>query len=156
MVENMAKGQVDGFCAGAPSNAVAADSGIGVILHPGCAIFNPAPEKTLALRQAVAEVQPEVVEALIRACLNAADFLASPQNRSEVAAILARPDRVGVDAPVPQRTLEGRLGSNIDYENTDYLIIGDRVSGRPESCQAAWVYAQMLRGGGRRASLMRG
>ena len=145
MVENLAKGQVDGFCVGAPWNAVAADKGVGVILHPGCAIFNPAPEKTLALRTQFAERDPLLVEALIRACLKAADFVKATENRDEVAALLARPDRVGVEREALRRTLDGRLGAGA--ESKDYLLFGDRANGRPDRYQAAWLYAQMLRWG---------
>lgn len=145
MVENIAKEQLDGFCVGAPWNAVAADAGVGVILHPGRAIVHPAPEKTLALRAAFAERDPQLVQALIRACLAAAEFVKAPENRAEVAALLARPDRVGVEAEILHRTLDGRLSANTQSEIPDYLIFGDRLSGRPDPAQAAWLYAQMRR-----------
>ncbi len=146
MVENLAKGHVDGFCVGAPWNAVAEAMGVGVILHPGFAIFNPAPEKTLAIRRQITEYDPALVEALIRACLKAADYLRAPENREEVAALLARPDRVGADVSALRRTLEGRFGSSAAAHN-GYLVFGDAVSGRPAADQAAWLYAQMLRWG---------
>jgi NitT/TauT family transport system ATP-binding protein len=153
MAESLAKGQVDGFCVGAPWNAVAADAGVGVILHPGSAIFHPAPEKTLAFRQAVADREPSLAPALIRACMRAADFVATREHRDETASILARPDRVGVEAGVLRRTLDGRLGAHdAEDENKNYLIFGDRASGRPDPYQAAWLYAQMLRWGQARFS----
>ena len=152
MAENLAKGQVDGFCVGAPWNAVAAQAGVGVILHPGCGIFHPAPEKTLAMRQSMAERDPSLVSALIRACLKAADFVTAPENRAEVAAILARPDRVGVDAETLRRTLDGRWSATASTATRDYLIFGDRASGRPDPYQAAWLFAQMARWGQTRFS----
>lgn len=145
MVENLAKGQVDGFCVGAPWNAVAVDAGVGVILHPSCAIFHPAPEKTLAVRETIAACHPEVVEALVRACLNAANFVKAPENLDEVAAILSRTDRVGVDAQAIRRALIERLAPNAGGDEKAHLVIGDAVSGRPNPHQAAWLYAQMLR-----------
>ncbi len=152
MVETIARGSVDGFCVGAPWNAVAADAGVGVILHPCCAIVDPAPEKTLALRAAFAEREPQRVHALIRACLTAAEFVKAPENRAEVAALLARPDRVGVHADILRRTLEGRSNAGSDTENPTYLVFGDRLSGRPDPAQAAWLYAQMRRWGQAAAS----
>ncbi|KAF2989084.1 ABC transporter substrate-binding protein (plasmid) [Methylocystis sp. MJC1] len=145
MVENLAKGHVDGFCVGAPWNAVAEGMGIGVILHPGPAIFHPAPEKTLAFRRQVADSEPQLVEALIRACLKAGDYIRARANREEVAALLARPDRVGSDIDSLRRALDGRLLGNA--ETTNYLIFGDYESGRPDASQAAWLYAQMRRWG---------
>jgi ABC-type nitrate/sulfonate/bicarbonate transport system substrate-binding protein len=149
MVDNLAKGQVDGFCVGAPWNAVAESAGVGVILHPGSAIFNPAPEKTLAIRAQVAERDPARAEALIRACLRGADYVRAPENRDETAALLAHADRVGADAQTVRRTLEGRFGGE---ENKDYLIFGDAACGRPDAYQAAWLYAQMSRWGQARLS----
>lgn len=154
MVESLAMGQVDGFCVGAPWNAVAADAGVGVILHPGCEIFRMAPEKVLALRGAGVEQDPDSVRALIRACLKGAQFAAAPENCEETAAILARPDRSGVEAEIIRRTLEGRLnvGGGAVRENKNYLIMGAGASGRPDQEQAAWLYAQMARWGQTRFS----
>ncbi|WP_424360326.1 CmpA/NrtA family ABC transporter substrate-binding protein [Methylocystis parvus] len=146
MVENLAKGHVDGFCVGAPWNAVAEGMGVGVILHPGPAIFHPAPEKALAVRRQFAESEPARVEALIRACLKGADYIRAPDNRDEIAALLARPDRVGADIESLRRTLAGRRLGQAE-ENPDCLIFGDSVSGRPDAYQAAWLYAQMRRWG---------
>lgn len=144
MVENLAKGHVDGFCVGAPWNAVAADAGVGVVLHPGCVIFNPSPEKSLTFPVDIVECEPAAVEALIRACLKAADFVAAPDNRDEVAAMLSRPDRVGVNAQALARTLSGALVQGV-APRSDYLIFGDRRSGRPNAAQASWIFAQMAR-----------
>lgn len=146
MVENLAKGHVDGFCVGAPWNAVAERMSVGVVLHPGPAIFHPAPEKTLAVRRQFAESEPARVEALIRACLKAADYIRARDHREEIAALLARPDRVGADSESLRRTLDGRRLGHAE-ENADYLIFGDRVCGRPDAYQAAWLYAQMRRWG---------
>lgn len=151
MVDNLAKGHVDGFCVGAPWNAVAALAGIGVVLHPGCAIFHPSPEKTLAFRADIVARDPAPVVALIRACLKASDFLSARENHDEVAALLTRADRVGADTPAILRSLEGAPAAG-GAANRDYLIFGDRRTGRPQSEQACWLFAQMLRWGQARLS----
>lgn len=150
MVESLAKKQVDGFCVGAPWNSIAVDAGLGRILHFGVHICANAPEKVLALRESVARMEPETVAALTRALARAADFVAAPENRREVASILARPDRVGVEAELILRTLDGRLKVASDgcvRENPNYLLIGRDSASRPDPTQAAWLYAQMLRWG---------
>jgi ABC-type nitrate/sulfonate/bicarbonate transport system substrate-binding protein len=152
MAESLAKGQLDGFCVGAPWNAVAAEAGVGVILHPACDIFHPAPEKTLALRESMANSDPSVVVALINACLNATDFIHAPENRAEVASILARPDRVGVEARTIRAILDTSLNVTVERGARSNLIFGDRVVGRPEPYQAAWLYGQMARWGQARLS----
>ena len=150
MVESLAKGQVDGFCVGAPWNSLAVDAGVGLILHLGVEIFARSPEKLLALRDSVAEARPEIAAALVRALDKAARFVAAPENRAEVAAILARPDHVGVEPEVIRRTLEGRLTVGPDggaRENPNYLLIDGGTASRPDPAAGAWLYAQMLRWG---------
>ncbi|MEK4032611.1 CmpA/NrtA family ABC transporter substrate-binding protein [Methylocystis sp. IM3] len=152
MAENLAKGQVDGFCVGAPWSEVAAEAGVGVILHSASRIFSPTPEKTLAMRERMAKDEPSLVVALINACLKASDFIASPQNDEEVASILARPNRVGVEARILRRILYDRRNASTPGADGD-LMLGDRVLGRPFPYQAAWLYAQMARWGQARLSI---
>ena len=71
-------------------------------------------------------------------------------NRAEAARILAQPERIGVDADVIQRTLDGRLKISPDgtlRESSRYLLVGREGAARPDPVQAAWLYAQMLRWG---------
>jgi hypothetical protein len=91
-----------------------------------------------------------VVAALVRAAFRAAEFIEQPQNRAEAARILAQPERIGVDADVIQRTLDGRLKISPDgtmRESSRYLLVGREGAGRPDPVQAAWLYAQMVRWG---------
>jgi two-component system, oxyanion-binding sensor len=91
-----------------------------------------------------------VLAALVRAAVHAADFIEQPENRAEVAAILARPERMGVPAEVIQRALAGRLKIAPDgtiHEDKNYLLVGRDGAARPDPAQAAWLYAQMVRWG---------
>src|ERR1019366_655461 len=150
MVDSLANGHVDAFCVGAPWNSVAVDLGVGHILHFVSDILVRAAEKVLAVRQSWSEKNPELVAALIRAAFRAAEFIEDPQNRNEAARILAQPERVGVDADVIQRTLDGRLKISPDgtmRESSRYLLVGREGAPRPDPVQAVWLYAQMLRWG---------
>ncbi len=150
MVDSLANGHVDGFCVGAPWNSVAVDRGIGHILHFVADILVHAVEKVLAVRQDWSEKNPDVVKALVRALVLGVDFIERPENRAEVASLLARPERIGVDAEVIRRTLEGRLRISPDgttRESDRYLLIGREGVARPDPVQAAWLYAQMVRWG---------
>jgi NitT/TauT family transport system ATP-binding protein len=150
MVDSLANGHVDAFCVGAPWNSVAVDLGIGHILHFVSDILVRAVEKVLAVRQTWAEKNSETVAALVRAAVRAAEFIEHPENRKEAATILAQPERIGVDAEVIQRTLDGRLKIAPDgtfRESDRYLLVGREGAGRPEPVQAAWLYAQMVRWG---------
>jgi NitT/TauT family transport system ATP-binding protein len=148
MVESLENGHVDGFCVGAPWNSIAVDHGVGHILHFSADILVHAAEKVLAIRQGWAEKNPDVVARLVRALSRAAEFIEEPGNRAEAAHMLARPERIGVDAEVIQRTLDGRLKVSPDgtiREHGRYLIVGRERAGRPDPVQAAWLYAQMVR-----------
>lgn len=150
MVDSLANGHVDAFCVGAPWNSVAVDLGVGHILHFVADILVRAVEKVLAIRQDWSEKNPDVVASLIRAHDRAAEFIEQPQNRAEAARILSAPERIGVDAEVIRRTLDGRLKISPDgtmRESNRYLLVGRQGAARPDPAQAAWLYAQMVRWG---------
>jgi two-component system, oxyanion-binding sensor len=87
---------------------------------------------------------------LVRAASRAAEFIEGPANRAEAARILAQPERIGVDAEVIRRTLDGRLKISPDgaiRESGRYLLVGREGAGRPDPVQAAWLFAQMARWG---------
>jgi NitT/TauT family transport system ATP-binding protein len=150
MAESLASGHVDAFCVGAPWNSVAVDLGIGHILHFVSDIVARAAEKVLAVRQTWSDRHPDTVASLVRATAKAVAFIADPKNRDETAQMLARPDRVGLDAEVIRRVLDGRLKISPDgsvRESGRYLLIGREGAARPDPVQAAWLYAQMVRWG---------
>ncbi len=150
MVDSLANGQIDGFCVGAPWNLIAVDRGIGHILHFVSDILVRAAEKVLAFREAWSDKNPDIVAALIRALQRAAEFVGNPQNRGEAARILAAPERIGVEAEVILRVLDGRLTispAGETRESARYLLLGGEGESRPEPIQAAWLYAQMVRWG---------
>jgi two-component system, oxyanion-binding sensor len=150
MVDSLVSGHVDAFCVGAPWNSVAVDLGVGRILHFVADILVRAVEKVLAVRQDWSEKNSDTVAALVRAAFRAAEFIEQPENRAEAARILAQPERIGVDAEVVQRTLDGLLKISPDgtmRENNRYLLVGREGAARPDPVQAAWLYAQMVRWG---------
>jgi ABC-type nitrate/sulfonate/bicarbonate transport system substrate-binding protein len=148
MADSIASGQIDGFCVGAPWNSIAVDRGFGRILHFGSDIMRRAAEKVLAVREQWAEKNPQTLAALVRALVHAAEFAEAPDNRGEVAQILAKPEYIGVDASVILRTLEGRLKIAVDgtiREGDRYLLLAREDASVPDPLQAAWLYAQMVR-----------
>ncbi len=163
MVESLASGHVDAFCVGAPWNSVAVDLGVGHILHFVSDILARAAEKVLAVRQPWAEKHPDVLAALIRAHDRAAEFIETPHNRTEAAAILARPEYIGVDAEVIQRTLDGRLEGFAGRQGPRKLALSaDRAGGggatrsdtgrlalRPDGPMGAGAPVRRVAGGGK-------
>lgn len=150
MVDSLANGHVDAFCVGAPWNSVAVDFGVGHILHFVSDILARAAEKVLAVREHWSRENPLILAKLTRAHGRAADFIEELGNRDEVSRILARPDRIGVDAEVIRRSLDGRLKISPEgkvRESARYLLVGREGAARPDPVQAAWLYAQMVRWG---------
>ena len=149
MVESLQNRHVDGFCVGAPWNSVAVDLGIGHILHFVSEILARAAEKILGVRQQWADENPDVLMRLVRAHAKAADFVEDADNRDEVAALLAAPNRIGVEPDVIRRTLDGRLkvSQGAYRDDARYLLVGRAGAARPDPAQAAWLYAQMVRWG---------
>ncbi|CAN5259129.1 CmpA/NrtA family ABC transporter substrate-binding protein [soil metagenome] len=150
MVDSLANGHVDAFCVGAPWNSIAVDFGVGHILHFVSDILERAAEKVLAVRERWTLENPLILAKLTRAHGRAADFIEKPENRAEAARILAAPARIGVDAEVIQRTLDGRLKISPDgtfRESSRYLLVGREGAARPDPVQAVWLYAQMVRWG---------
>jgi two-component system, oxyanion-binding sensor len=150
MVESLASGHVDGFCVGAPWNSVAVDLGIGCILHFSVDILKRGAEKVFAVRESWAARHTDVLTALIKALQKASDFIDMPGNHAEVASVLARPDRIGVEADVIMRTLQCRLPvtrNSAVRNHPDYMLVGRNGATRPDPVQAAWLYAQMVRWG---------
>src|SRR5260370_7870319 len=138
MAAGLVSGQIDGLWVGAPWNSIAVDRGVGQILHFVSDILLRAAEKVLAIRQSWLEKNPEQVAALVRAASRAAEFIEQPQNRTEVARIMARPAYVGVDADVILRTLEGRLKISADgtiRESSRYPLIAREDPPRPHRFQ---------------------
>jgi len=90
------------------------------------------------------------VTRLVRAHRRAAAFVEDRANRDEVAAILAAPNRIGVDSEVVRRMLDGALKVAPDgttRTSERYLLVGRKGAARPDAVQAAWLYAQMVRWG---------
>ncbi len=149
MVDGLSSGHVHGFCVGAPWPSVGVEAGIGRIIHFGTDILATCPEKVLAVRSAWADDNGRAVNALTRALIRATAWCATPENRGELAHMLAAPNRLNVAPDLVARALQGRLKVDPQgrvRENARYLVI-DSAMARPEARQALWLYAQMVRWG---------
>jgi NitT/TauT family transport system ATP-binding protein len=149
MVDSLANNHVDGFCVGAPWNAIAVGMGVGHLLHFASEIVARMTEKVLAVRQVWADENADALARLMRALKRAVEVVEDPSQRDEVCALLAAPHRVGVPADVIRRTLEGRIVvSPQGAVRESHRAHADRASAtRPEPEHAAWFYAQMVRWG---------
>ncbi|MEM1232344.1 MAG: CmpA/NrtA family ABC transporter substrate-binding protein [Pseudomonadota bacterium] len=89
MVDALAAGLIDGFCAGEPWNSLAAQQGVGTIAAYGQDIWPNAPEKALCVREDWHEAHPETHLRLRQALMRACRWLQDPGNRHEAVHLLA-------------------------------------------------------------------
>jgi NitT/TauT family transport system ATP-binding protein len=148
MAEALGKGQLDGFCVGAPWASVAVSAAAGRILHFGVDLVARCPEKVLAVRSRWAGDNPRVLQRLVRACARAAAWCAVQGHRSELVEILAAPERLALDRETLTALLDGRLVVAPDGSTRahgQFFILDGAASLRPDRRHALWLYAQMVR-----------
>ncbi|MCC9620450.1 ABC transporter substrate-binding protein [Thalassospira sp. MA62] len=108
MFDSLRNGWVDGYCVGEPWNQHAVFHGDGVIVALKDDIWSRSPEKVLGLREDWANSKPELVSALVRALVRAAEWADQPGNRIELAHILSEEANVGAPFEVLKASLSGK------------------------------------------------
>ena len=135
-VEALARNLVDGFCAGAPWNAVAAAAGHGHVAVLGSLLAPDAPEKVLAVSERLDGALPP----LIRAVARAGRWCADPDNRTELVHRLIRRNYLDLDA-----TLVGAaFAQDASAETTAgvHLRFGAAIQ-EPDLRCGRWILRQM-------------
>ena len=147
MPDALAAGTIDGFCAGEPWNTAAASRGIGRIATVKAAIWRQSPEKVLGVDAAWAEREPEALDALLRALHRAAEWCGGPENRAELAALLAGPAYLGCPEDWLLPGLSGDLPLGDDERATvpDFFVPHAHAATFPWKSHALWFYSQMVR-----------
>lgn len=108
MFDSLRNGWVDGYCVGEPWNQRAVFHGDGVIVALKDDIWSRSPEKVLGLREDWAQGNPELVSALVRALVRAAEWADQPGNRVELAHMLSEEANVGAPFEVLKASLGGK------------------------------------------------
>jgi nitrate/nitrite transport system substrate-binding protein len=111
MEAHLRVGNIDGYCAGEPWNQRAIANGAGFSMATSQQVWPDHPEKVLGVTALFAASNPKTCQALIRAVLEASQWLDQPGNRHAAAAVLARPEYVDC----PEHIIDGRLAG--EYEN---------------------------------------
>ncbi|NJM93175.1 MAG: ABC transporter substrate-binding protein [Rhodospirillaceae bacterium] len=123
-------------------------AGVGRILHFGVDMIARCPEKVLAVRSRWAMANTPTLQRLVRACVRAAAWCASPENRPELVQILAEPERLGIEPQTIRHILDGRLTVAPNGETRThgrFFILDGWPALRPDPRHALWLYAQMVR-----------
>lgn len=140
MAAALAVGEIDGFCAGAPWGVVAAEREAGRTVAVTSAVVPNHPEKCLALRAGWAAAQLGTVTALLRALEQAGRACDDAGTAPALAALLARPEWLGVPAPMIAASLPG--GGGVEVDHSTFAAHG-AMAARPED--ARWFIRQMAR-----------
>ncbi|MBQ0719349.1 MAG: ABC transporter substrate-binding protein [Gammaproteobacteria bacterium] len=142
MVDNLARGLIDGFCVGEPWNTVAVQSGIGSTMVSGYQIWNNAPEKILAVTERWHQQNPSTHLRLRLALMEAASWLSDPENRQLAISILARKQYLNL----PEHMIKPALLGNFQYskqskavENTDFIVFHRYHAGFPWRSRAEYL-----------------
>ena len=136
-VAHLSGGVIDGYCVGEPWNQRAVVLGIGRVALIGPDIWKGMPEKVLGTTETWAEKNPETLKALIKALLEATQWLDDPANRAEAARLLASPRYLNTPAEILSRTLD--LG--------DFHLFHRNRANFPWRSHADWFLRQMVRWG---------
>jgi nitrate/nitrite transport system substrate-binding protein len=139
MFDMLRDGRIDGYCAGAPWNAMAEAGGLGRIVIAGWRFWGLKPEKTLGVSAPWAQREPEALQALLRALLEAAIWADAAENREELTAILSMPAYVGESRPTVRWSLYA--------DDRRFLIFHRSAANFPWISHGLWFARQMARWG---------
>jgi nitrate/nitrite transport system substrate-binding protein len=136
-VAHLSGGVIDGYCVGEPWNQRSVVLGIGHVALTGPDIWKGMPEKVLGTTEAFAEQNPEALKALIKALLEACQWLDEPENRAEAARLLCSPRYLNTPPEIISRTLD----------LADFHVFHRNHANFPWRSHADWFLKQMVRCG---------
>lgn len=150
MVANMRVGNMDGFCVGEPWNARATRDKIGFTAITSQEIWPDHPEKVLGTSQDTLKKYPNALRCLTAAVLEGSRYCDRPENRTEVAKLLASKSYVNApeDVIIPRflGQYENGLGRKWDDPHKMKFYDEGQVS-FPYTSDGLWFLTQFKRWG---------
>lgn len=140
VVAALAAGTITGFCAGAPWGDVAERSNAGQIIIGTSVIWPFHPEKCLCFSEAWTEANPDLMQRLLRAVLQAQIRCDQPEEAGRIAALLADPNGLNLPRDASRAALPGGDGAECIRFHT-------REAWFPARAHAVWFLSQMRRWG---------
>jgi len=150
MVGALRNGEIDGYCVGEPWNSLAVKEGLGRVLITKYELWNNAPEKVFGVSEEWAEQNPNTLQALLMALLEACRWVDQPQNRLEVAQIIARPIYVNAPEEVVRMSMLGTFQyahNEFPRSLPDFNVFHRSQANFPWVSHALWLVTQMARWG---------
>jgi nitrate/nitrite transport system substrate-binding protein len=152
MVANMRVDNMEGYSVGEPWNGVAAQQNIGFTAIASQDIWKHHPEKALVVNKEFAASQKEELKAVMKAIMEACQWLDTMANRKKAASWLTKPYYVNAALPVIEARLLGSndLGCDLGVQKykDDYMLFHNKgVVNTPQKAHGIWFLAQYMRFG---------
>ena len=150
MVANMRVGNMDGYCVGEPWNARAIFDKIGFTATTTQAIWKDHPEKVLGTTKEFVDKYPNTTRAMMRAVLEASQYIDAMANRTKVAEIIGGKSYVNAPPPVILGRMLGNYENGLGktWKDPDYMkFFDDGQVNFPYYSHGIWFLTQLRRWG---------
>ena len=124
MVANMKVGTMDCFCVCEPWNAQLISQGIGYTALTTGELWKDHPEKAFAMRASFVDKYPNASKALLMAVMEAQQWCDKPENRDELAGIVAKRQWINVTVGDVVERMKGNFdyGDGRKVENSPHIM----------------------------------
>ncbi len=152
MVANMKVDNMEGYCVGEPWNGVAAAQNVGFTHIASQDLWKHHPEKALVVNSQFAAGRREDLKNVMKAVLEACQWLDNLGNRKKAASWLTKPYYVNAALPVIEARLLGSndLGCDLGVQKykDDYMTFYNKgFVNTPRKVHGMWFLAQYVRFG---------
>lgn len=152
MVANMKVDNMEGYCVGEPWNGVAAAQNVGFTHIASQDLWKHHPEKALVVNSQFASGRKEDLKNVMKAILEASQWLDNLSNRKKAAGWLTKPYYVNAPLPVIEARLLGSndLGCDLGVQKyrDDYMTFFNKgLVNSPRKVHGMWFLAQYVRFG---------
>jgi ABC-type nitrate/sulfonate/bicarbonate transport system substrate-binding protein len=153
MFDMLRAGHLDGYCVAEPWNSAAAMDGCGWTVAATSEVEPDHPEKVLLVLRDFAEKREEEHLRMLVALIEASQFCDAPENRPELARMLAQPRYFNVDKKLLANTLVGPFESGHGRRPVrDFVIYDALKAGAPSRATGKWVFDLVRNLGGNDAN----
>src|SRR5476649_1949461 len=118
MVANMKVGTMDCFCVGEPWNLQLIHQDIGYTAVNTGEIWNKDPEKSLGMRAAWVDKNPNAAKAILMAVMDAQQWADKAENKAELATIMGKSQWMNC----PVEDIQDRSSGKYDYGNAGKVV----------------------------------
>ena len=138
--ETYRAGHLDGYCVAEPWNSAASLNGTGWVVATSSEIEPNHPEKALLVLQEFAEKREDEHIRMLAALIEASRYCDLPENRAELARMLARPQYLDVDKRLLANALVGPFNPGRGHLSVkDFVIYDGLKGGSPSHARGKWA-----------------